>query len=132
MQSMAMQGLRLMDLYTKKGVDPKRIYIKVRPIISGGTERLLKVCCMRQLAADSTAAGMARATSRPQVGLPLEACRSVEGALAVQIASTWEGIRACEELQKQGIDTNMTLLFSFGQVCAACMSWWKGLPAYSS
>ena len=40
----------------------------------------------------------------------------------VQIASTWEGIRACEELQKQGIDTNMTLLFSFGQVHAAFMS----------
>ncbi len=34
----------------------------------------------------------------------------------MQIASTWEGIRACEALQKQGIDTNMTLLFSFAQV----------------
>ena len=34
----------------------------------------------------------------------------------LQIASTWEGIRACEILQKQGIDTNMTLLFSFAQV----------------
>lgn len=34
----------------------------------------------------------------------------------MQIASTWEGIRACEELQKQGVDTNMTLLFSFAQV----------------
>ena len=37
-----------------------------------------------------------------------------------QIASTWEGIRACEELQKQGIDTNMTLLFSFTQVSRQC------------
>ena len=34
----------------------------------------------------------------------------------LQIASTWEGIRACEVLQKQGIETNMTLLFSFAQV----------------
>ena len=33
----------------------------------------------------------------------------------MQIASTWEGIRACEALQKQGIDCNMTLLFSFAQ-----------------
>jgi len=41
-------------------------------------------------------------------------CTLPSGAL--QIASTWEGIRACETLQKQGIDTNMTLLFSFGQV----------------
>lgn len=33
-----------------------------------------------------------------------------------QIASTWEGIRACEMLQDEGIDCNMTLLFSFAQV----------------
>lgn len=36
-----------------------------------------------------------------------------------QIASTWEGIRACEMLQDEGIDCNMTLLFSFAQVRAA-------------
>ena len=36
--------------------------------------------------------------------------------LYIKIASTWEGIRACEILQKQGIDTNMTLIFSFAQV----------------
>lgn len=39
--------------------------------------------------------------------------------LYIKMASTWEGIRACEILQKQGIDTNMTLLFSFAQA-AAC------------
>jgi len=57
------KALHLMDLYTKKGVDPKRVYIK--------------------------------------------------------IASTWEGIEACRKLQQQGIDCNMTLLFSFAQA-AAC------------
>lgn len=57
------KALRLMDLYSKKGVDPSRIYIK--------------------------------------------------------IASTWEGIEACRKLQQQGIDCNMTLLFSFAQA-AAC------------
>ena len=36
----------------------------------------------------------------------------------IKIASTWEGIRACETLQKQGIECNMTLLFSFAQACA--------------
>lgn len=36
--------------------------------------------------------------------------------LYIKIASTWEGIEACKILQKQGIDTNMTLLFSFAQV----------------
>lgn len=37
----------------------------------------------------------------------------------IKVASTWEGIRACEKLQKEGIDCNMTLLFSFAQA-AAC------------
>ena len=37
----------------------------------------------------------------------------------IKIASTWEGIRACERLQKEGIDCNMTLLFSFAQAAAA-------------
>lgn len=57
------KALRIMDLYAKKGIDSKRVYIK--------------------------------------------------------IASSWEGIRACEVLQKQGIDCNLTLLFSFAQA-AAC------------
>ncbi|GMH33617.1 hypothetical protein BSKO_01451 [Bryopsis sp. KO-2023] len=39
--------------------------------------------------------------------------------LYIKIASTWEGIRACEILQKQGIDCNMTLLFSYAQAIAA-------------
>lgn len=39
--------------------------------------------------------------------------------LYIKIASTWEGIRACEALQNQGLECNMTLLFSFAQA-AAC------------
>lgn len=38
--------------------------------------------------------------------------------LYIKIASTWEGIQACRRLQNQGIDTNMTLLFSFAQAVA--------------
>ncbi|MDQ2077146.1 transaldolase [Marinimicrobium sp. ABcell2] len=37
----------------------------------------------------------------------------------IKLASTWEGIRAAEVLQKEGIDCNLTLLFSFNQA-AAC------------
>lgn len=37
----------------------------------------------------------------------------------VKIASTWEGIRAAEILQSEGIDCNMTLCFSLTQA-AAC------------
>ncbi|GBG00452.1 transaldolase [Raphidocelis subcapitata] len=57
------KALRLLELYSKKGIEPERVYIK--------------------------------------------------------IASTWQGIEACRRLQRQGVDCNMTLLFSFGQA-AAC------------
>src|SRR5690606_8512301 len=36
----------------------------------------------------------------------------------VKIASTWEGIRAAEQLEREGIHCNMTLLFSFPQAVA--------------
>jgi transaldolase len=36
----------------------------------------------------------------------------------IKIASTWEGIRAAEHLQKEGINCNLTLLFSFPQAVA--------------
>ena len=36
----------------------------------------------------------------------------------IKIASTWEGIRAAEVLQKEGINCNMTLLFSLPQAVA--------------
>lgn len=39
--------------------------------------------------------------------------------LLIKIASTWEGIRAGEVLEKEGIHCNLTLLFSFTQA-AAC------------
>ena len=38
--------------------------------------------------------------------------------ILIKIASTWEGIRAAEELQKTGIDCNLTLLFSQAQATA--------------
>jgi transaldolase len=38
----------------------------------------------------------------------------------IKLASTWEGIKAAEKLEREGIHCNMTLLFSFAQavVCA--------------
>jgi len=38
--------------------------------------------------------------------------------ILIKIASTWEGIRASEILEKEGIRTNMTLLFSLCQAIA--------------
>ena len=38
--------------------------------------------------------------------------------ILIKLASTWEGIRAAEQLQKEGIDCNLTLLFSMAQAKA--------------
>jgi transaldolase len=38
--------------------------------------------------------------------------------ILIKIGSTWEGIRAAEQLEKEGIHCNLTLLFSFAQAVA--------------
>jgi transaldolase len=38
--------------------------------------------------------------------------------ILIKIASTWEGIKAAEALEKEGIHCNLTLLFSFAQAVA--------------
>lgn len=58
------------------------------------------------------------AKGRALIGLYEAAGVSRERVL-IKIASTWEGIRAAQVLQKEGIHCNMTLLFSLPQA-AAC------------
>ncbi|WP_411828188.1 transaldolase [Luteolibacter sp. AS25] len=41
-----------------------------------------------------------------------------KGRILIKIASTWEGIKAAEILEKEGIHCNLTLLFSFAQAVA--------------
>ncbi|TBR36302.1 transaldolase [Dyella terrae] len=38
--------------------------------------------------------------------------------ILIKVASTWEGIRAAEQLERRGIQCNLTLLFSFEQAVA--------------
>ena len=38
--------------------------------------------------------------------------------MLIKLASTWEGIRAAEKLEREGIHCNLTLLFSFAQAVA--------------
>ncbi len=38
--------------------------------------------------------------------------------ILIKLAATWEGIRAAEQLEKEGIHCNLTLLFSFAQAVA--------------
>jgi transaldolase len=48
-----------------------------------------------------------------------EAAGVARERVLIKLASTWEGIRAAERLEREGIHCNMTLLFSFAQA-AAC------------
>ena len=42
--------------------------------------------------------------------------------ILIKIASTWEGIKAAEQLQQEGINCNLTLLFSFAQAVACAQA----------
>lgn len=57
------------------------------------------------------------AKARKLIGLYAE--RGVErDRVLIKIASTWEGIRAAEQLEREGIHCNLTLLFGFAQAVA--------------
>ena len=58
------------------------------------------VTCARAIIADYAARGVGRER------------------ILIKIAATWEGIRAAEILQREGIDCNLTLLFSLEQAVA--------------
>jgi transaldolase len=62
-----------------------------------------------------TAATLARA--RRVIGLYAAAGIAPERVL-IKMAATWEGIRAAEVLEREGIHCNLTLLFSFSQAVA--------------
>ena len=57
------------------------------------------------------------AKARHLIGAYEAAGHSRERVL-IKVASTWEGIRAAEILEKEGIHCNLTLLFSFAQAVA--------------
>ncbi len=63
----------------------------------------------------NTAATIAKA--RKLIGLYNEAGIGNEHVL-IKIASTWEGIRAAEVLEREGIHCNLTLMFGFAQARA--------------
>src|SRR5688572_4529016 len=57
------------------------------------------------------------AKARELIGLYEQAGIARERIL-IKVGSTWEGIRAAAELEKEGIHCNLTLLFSFAQAVA--------------
>ncbi len=57
------------------------------------------------------------AKARQLIGMYEDAGVGRERVL-IKIASTWEGIRAAERLEREGVHCNLTLLFSFAQAVA--------------
>jgi transaldolase len=61
--------------------------------------------------------GMCVAKARKLIGLYQE--QGIDKSrILIKLASTWEGIKAAEELEREGINCNLTLLFSFTQARA--------------
>jgi transaldolase len=57
------------------------------------------------------------AKARKLIGL-YEQAGTDRNRILIKVASTWEGIRAAEQLEREGIHCNLTLLFSFAQAVA--------------
>jgi len=51
--------------------------------------------------------------------VPGRVSTETDARVLIKIASTWEGLKAAEQLQKEGIRCNLTLLFSFPQAVRA-------------
>ena len=77
---------------------PGRVSTEVDADLSFDTAATVR--CAQEIIADYAARGVGRER------------------VLIKIASTWEGIRAAEILQKAGIDCNLTLLFSLAQAVA--------------
>ncbi len=92
---------RLAIAFGKKilAIVPGRVSTEVDARLSYDTEGTIKQA--RSIIAQYDAAGIGRAR------------------ILVKIASTWEGIRAAEVLEKEGIHCNLTLLFGLHQAIAA-------------
>jgi transaldolase len=104
----------------------------------GGTEDAIAAAVADRLAIDvgSALAGLVpgRVSTEVDADLSFDTKASIDKAhqiiaaykergiekdrILIKLASTWEGIKAAEVLQKEGIDCNLTLLFSMAQAVA--------------
>nr|MCU0952667.1 transaldolase [Burkholderiaceae bacterium] len=91
-------------------------------LVAFGTEILQRIGGRVSTEVDARLSFDTRATlEKARRIIALYAARGVDPArVLIKIASTWEGIRAAEVLEREGIHCNMTLLFSVtqAQACA--------------
>ena len=103
----------------------------------GSDDQLLANCCDRfavDIGKEILAIVPGRISTEVDARLSFDTAGSIERAhkligmyeeagigrerILIKTASTWEGIRAAEQLEKEGINCNLTLLFGFGQAVA--------------
>ncbi|MCB1693877.1 MAG: transaldolase [Pseudomonadales bacterium] len=131
--SLLLKAAALPDYAPK--IESARAWAASRP---GSDAEQLALCCDR-LAVEIGAAILeiipGRVSSEVDARLSFDSAKTIDKArfiiemyedlgisrerVLIKIASTWEGIRAAQTLEKEGINCNLTLLFSFAQA-AAC------------
>ena len=104
----------------------------------GGSSEQMRQTCADKLAVDIGTEILAivpgRVSSEVDARLSFDTVKTIEKAnrlislyeennigrerILIKIASTWEGIRAAEQLEQRGINCNLTLLFGFSQAVA--------------
>ena len=104
----------------------------------GGSSEQMRQNCTDKLAVDIGTEILAivpgRVSSEVDARLSFDTVKTIEKAnrlislyeennigrerILIKIASTWEGIRAAEQLEQRGINCNLTLLFGFSQAVA--------------
>jgi len=104
----------------------------------GGSSEQIRQNCTDKLAVDIGTEILAiipgRVSSEVDARLSFDTVKTIEKAkrlislyeendigrerIFIKVASTWEGIRAAEQLERQGINCNLTLLFGFSQAVA--------------
>ncbi len=92
-----------------------------RLAVSFGSElaAIVPAACRTEVDADLSST-QAAPSKGPRHYRRLSGARGIgRDKILIKIASTWEGIKAAEILQRDGIDCNLTLLFSMAQAMAA-------------
>src|SRR5947207_2575701 len=114
--------------------------LRYRPLLeramaqAGGDAALSMDCLFVQFGREILKNVAGRVSTEVDARLSFDAEKSIEKArrlvalyekvavgrerVLIKLASTWEGIRAAERLEREGIHCNMTLLFSFAQAVA--------------
>lgn len=107
---------RIVKLYEENGIGKDRYVCgeQVWSLFDDACHSLHCYCFQRARAFQT----IAKPRDVPLRPLHMQATASLYSIL-IKLATTWEGIKAAEILEKEGTHCNMTLLFSFTQAVAA-------------